>query len=179
MATIEDIAQIVAVISAAYPNFNPTENTVEVYCQTLKDIDAELLKAATLQAISEPGRKFAPSVGEIRGAIIEIRKTVSDIPDSFRAWTEVKKAMVEVGSYRKPEFSSPVIAEAVRAMGWKNLCLSENEVADRAHFVKAYEQLVRRIEADTNYLPEVRGYIEENRANSEIKLLADKLSVNK
>lgn len=179
MADIEDVAQIVAVVSAAYPNFNPSENTVEVYYQTLKDIDADLLKAATLQAVSEPGRKFAPSVGEIRGTVIEIRKTANNIPDSYQAWMEVKKAMVEVGSYRKPEFSSSVIAEAVQAMGWKNLCLSENEIADRAHFTKAYEQLVRRIEADANYLPEVRGYIEENRANKDMKLLSDKLSVNK
>ena len=176
MATIEDIALIVSVISVAYPNFSPSENTVEVYYQTLKDIDAELLKAATLQAVSEPGRKFAPSVGEIRGTIIEIRKATNGIPDSYQAWTEVKRAMVDVGSYRNPEFSNPAIVETVQAFGWKNLCLSENEVADRAHFIKAYEQIVKRIEADANYLPEVRGYIEENKANVNIKLLAEKLS---
>ena len=155
MANEQDIAQIISVISAAYPNFNPTEQTAEVYFQTLKDIPSDLLKAATLQSVSEAGRKFAPSVGEIRGMVVEIRKSANDIPDSWQAWNEVKRAMVDVGSYRKPDFTSPLVAEAVSAMGWKNLCLSENEVADRMHFIKAYEQLVKRVEADANYLPDV------------------------
>ena len=177
MASKKDTAEVVAVISAAYPNFNATEYTVEIYYQTLKDLSAELLKAATLQAVSEPGRKFAPSVGEIRGTILEIRKMQAGVPSSFQAWGEVRQAMIDVGSYNKPEFSSGFITEAVKIMGWRNLCLSENDVADRAHFSKIYDQLLERAEANESLLPQVRGYIEDNRVADGVKLLTEKMAV--
>lgn len=178
MATPRDIAELVAVISAAYPNFNPTEATNEIYYQTLKDLPADLLKAATMQAIAEAGRKFAPSVGEIRGMVLDIRKAASGVPSSYQAWGEVRQAIIDVGSYRNPEFSNEFVAEAVRVMGWRNLCLSGNEVADRAHFEKIYTQLVERAEADANRLPQVKGYI-ESQANEGVKMLTEKLSIKK
>lgn len=179
MATETEVAQIVALISAAYPNFNPTEQTVEVYYQTLKDLPGDELKAAALTAIAEAGRKFAPSVGELRGAVGEIRKAVHNLPSSYQAWEEVLKQMVRVGSYRSPEFSHPLIHRVVDTLGWKNLCLSENAVADRARFIQAYEQLLMRFERDDLLLPEVRGYIEANGGRlpapaSQMQLLADK-----
>lgn len=181
MANEKDIAGIVALIGAAYPNFNPTEHTVEVYFETLRDIPADLLKTAALKSIAEPGRKFAPSVGELRGAVGEIQRAVSGVPSSYQAWQEVMQAMLEVGSYRTPEFSHPLIAETVRVMGWKNLCLSENAVADRARFIQAYEQLAERADNDAMMLPQVRGYIEENSGrllpSTSIKMLVDKWSV--
>jgi len=161
MSTLEDIAQIVSVISAAYPNFNPTEQTVEVYHQTLKDIPTDILKAATLQAISEAGRKFAPSVGEIRGMVMNIKSSVSNVPSSFQAWEEVQRQIVDNGGdFGKPVWSHPVVEQAVSVMGWRNLRMSENQVADRARFIQCYEQLISRIERDEMLLPEVRGFIE-------------------
>ena len=163
MATEKDIAEIVGVISAAYPNFNPSEYTVEVYHQTLKDIETDLLKAATLQAISEAGRKFAPSVGEIRGAVGEIRKQVMNIPSSYQAWEEVQKQIVENGGdFGTPVWSHSLVEQTVSAIGWRNLRMSENQTADRARFIQAYEQLQPRAEKEEMQLPEVRGYIEAN-----------------
>ena len=43
-----------------------------------------------------------------------------------------------------PKFKDPLIQKAVDIMGWKELCLSENQVADRAHFMKIYDKLVER-----------------------------------
>lgn len=181
MATETEVAQIVALISAAYPNFNPTEHTVEVYYQTLKDLPGEELKVAALTAIAEAGRKFAPSVGELRGAVGEIRKAVNNLPSSYEAWEQVHKQMVRVGSYGKPTFSHPLIMRVVETLGWRNLCASENAVADRARFVQAYEQLLMRAERDEIMLPEVRGYIEANGGmlpapSTQMKLLADSWS---
>lgn len=178
MADIEDIAQIISVVSAAYPNFAPTEATAEVYYQTLRDIPADLLKAATLQAISEPGRKFAPSVGEIRGMVLEINKMAHGFPTSYEAWSEVRQQMIAVGTYSKPTFTHQIVADTVKAIGWQSLCLSDNEVAVRAHFIKAYEQLANRAELDAAMLPDVRGYIEDNRSSNDMKLLSEKLEVN-
>lgn len=184
MADIQDVAQIIGVISAAYPNFNPSELTAEIYYQTLNDIPADELKTATLHCITESGRKFAPSVGEIRGAVAELRGYSGNVPSSFQAWEEVLEQFRVTGYYREPQFSHLLIEKAVRALGWKELCQSENQVADRARFIQCYEQLTDRATREEMLLPEVRGFIEANGARLQapadaIKLLADKWSVKK
>lgn len=163
MATKQDVAMIVAMISAGYPNFNATEMTMEVYYQTLKDIDPELLKAAALQAIAQVDRKFAPSVGEIRGMVSEINKIGAGLPTSFQAWQEVQKQIVDNGGdYGTPVWSHPLVEQAVKAIGWRNLRMSEDAVADRARFIQCYEQFATRHESLSMMLPEVKGYIEQN-----------------
>lgn len=175
MATEREVASIVAIIGAAYPNFNATEMTIEVYFRTLSDLDFELLKTAALHAIAEPGRKFAPSVGELRGAVSEILQRASGMPSSFEAWEEFLQQVRAVGHTGIPQFSHPLVTKTVRVLGWRDLCLSENQVADRARFVQAYEQFVERANRDMSMLPTVSGYI-ETKASTQIKMLADKLS---
>lgn len=178
MAEQREVAQIVAMIAAAYPNFNLSEMTVEVYFQTLKDIPTEMLKAATMQAISEPGRKFAPSVGEIRGTVAEIVRRSSGVPSSYEAWKEVLDQARITGHSGKPVFSHPLVSKIVQVFGWRQLCLSENQVADRARFIEAYEQLSLHDLAEMMTLPVVKNYI-ENKAGNEIRLLLNKLGDNK
>jgi hypothetical protein len=180
MATPLDIAQIVKVISVAYPNWQVTEQTNEVYYQCLADIATDELKAAVLHCITEPGRKFAPSVGELRGAIGDIRVRVNNVPTTYAAWQEVLEQIRYTGSYGVPQFSSPLIERAVRQLGWRELCLSENQTADRARFVQCYDQLVERATKDDVMLPEVRGFIETNGGfmlppSTSMKLLADRM----
>ena len=162
MAEKKVIAEVVAVISAAYPHFEPTEHTVEVYWQSLKHYPSDLLRMATLQSVSEPGRKFAPTIGEIVGEILKINQVVNSLPSSYQAWQEVLQQFIETGSYGDPEWSHPLVESTVKTLGWRNLCMSENQVADRARFIQAYEQLEQRAINDALMLPEVRGYIESN-----------------
>ena len=184
MADIIDIAQIIGILSAAFPNFNPTESTVEVYYQILSDLPAEELKIATMHCLAEAGRKFAPSVGEIRGAVGELRRYAANFPLSYEAWEEVLRQIINVGSYGTPEWSHPIIEKTVRAIGWRNLCMSEEQVADRARFIQCYEQFSARAMKEEILLPKVRGYLEVNGAKmlapaDQIKLLSDKLNVRK
>ena len=184
MADHKTIARIVAEISAAYPNWNVTEYTIEVYYQDLKDIPDDELMVAAQHCRTENGRRFAPSVGEIRGAVAELRGISSNIPTAFEAWGEVLEQFKYTGYYNEPKFSHPIIAETVRLMGWKELCVSENQIADRARFVQCFDQLVARAERDEMILPDVRGYLVSNGAAlpepvGEMKLLADKLNVRK
>jgi hypothetical protein len=41
-----------------------------------------------------------------------------------------------------------VTHKVVEAIGFRTLCLSENEMADRAHFLKVYETLAKRDRED-------------------------------
>ena len=179
MAEPKDVAEVVAIISAAYPSFAPTEHTVEVYYQFLRDIPASLLKQAAAQSVAEAGRKFAPSIGELRGAVAEIRRVIAGTPSSYDAWHEVLKAILEVGSYGTPVFSHPLVTKAVRALGWHNLCMSENQAADRARFIEAYEQFDESTEVEAMRLPEVDAYIRGDpkflEMSEQIHLLARKL----
>ena len=184
MCSVLDVAQIVKVIAVAYPNWQPTAETSEVYYQLLQDVPTDELKAAVLHCLGESGRRFAPSIGEIRGAVSELRGMSANVPSAFQAWQEVLRQFSLTGSYGTPQFSHPLIAQAVRQMGWRELCLSENQIADRARFIQCYEQLMSRATKEDMLLPEVRGYIEANGARlmapaDSIRLLADRLSGKK
>ncbi len=167
MATEKDIAGIVAQLSAAYPNWNVTPYTVEVYYQDLKDIPTDELMVAAQYCRTSTTRdqRFAPSAGEIRGAVTELRRSAMNIPSAYDAWQEVMRGMVERIGYDAPEWSSPLIDRVVKSLGWRNLCMSENQVADRARFIQAFEQLIERAEKEQMLIPEVRGYLESHGAN--------------
>ena len=163
MCEKQDIARLVAITSAAYPAWQVNEYTIEVYYQDLRDLPADLLFAAAAKARTNAARNlaFAPSTGEIRQAAAEILRSVQGVPSSYQAWQEVNRAMIDIGSYGTPAFSHPLIGQAVDALGWRNLCMSENSVADRARFIQAYEQLAERTETEMMETPIVRGYIEK------------------
>lgn len=65
-------------------------------------------------------------------------------PTSGEAWQMVLREISRVGGYKAPEIQDPIVAEAVRCVGWKDICYSENVEATRAHFMKAYDQLLSR-----------------------------------
>jgi hypothetical protein len=178
VSTPRDIAQIIGMLSAAFPNFKPSELTAEVYLQTLSDIDTDELKAAVLHCITQSGRAFAPSIGEIRGAVAELRSVSANVPGSFQAWQEVQQQiLINGGDYGHPEWSNPMVEEAVKRMGWRNLRMSEDQTADRARFLQCYEQVVERATKNEMMLPQVSGYIEERRMDAltsgEMKQLAE------
>lgn len=183
MANEEDIAQIVGVISAAYPNFNVSPQTIEVYYQTLNDIPADELKAAALHCIAETGRRFAPSVGELRGAVGQLRNYIANVPGAYQALEEVRRQIVDNGGdFGNPVWSSPLIERAVNMIGWRELRMcNDGDAATRARFLQCYEQLLERAARDGMLLPEVRGYLEVNGARllapaEQIKQLSERLS---
>jgi hypothetical protein len=73
--TREDIKKIIGFMILAYPNYHPDltsqPNAVDALFELLGDIESEKLDAAVRKACKEPGRVFAPSVGEILGSARE------------------------------------------------------------------------------------------------------------
>jgi hypothetical protein len=182
MASQIEVAQVVAMLGSAYPNFSATKETVSVYYELLKDLPADLLKVAALQCCAEAGRKFAPSVGELRGAAAEITHKTQGIPSALQAWNEVCKAP-RSGEYRritdehdehgniivqvrKLQWSHPVVEKVAKLLGWPRFPDPDNESIDRAHFLKQYELEVERATSAAVELPEVTRYIEANKAQA-------------
>lgn len=60
------------------------------------------------------------------------------------AWGDVLTALKRLGSWTTPVFDNEITQKAVDCMGWQCLCESTNVEADRAHFMKMYEQLLSR-----------------------------------
>ena len=58
---------IVAILTAAYPNWKPTEQTQRLYAEILLPARADLVKRAVMEIIRSD-REFAPPVGVICAA---------------------------------------------------------------------------------------------------------------
>jgi len=126
---------------------------LDIWKQTLGDLDGDLLRASALKIISTS--KWFPSVAELRDAALDIAE-----PEKRRtgieAWGDVVKEIHRVGSYGAPYFTDDLVAEVVKMLDWQTLCLSEEQTADRARFIAGYEAIVKRKRDNALLLPEVR-----------------------
>ena len=122
------------------------KQTLRLYAQMLGDIPLDLLKQAVLRHINTS--KYFPTVAELREAVGTLAQPVQQT--ALEAWGEVMAAMSDTRYYvytdhcTVPEFANPITNKLVASMGWRILSQSENNIADRARFTQAYEQLVER-----------------------------------
>lgn len=136
-----EIKKLVAVLVAAYPTTKATAETVGIYERMLADLGYPSANAAVEQLLATS--KWMPTVAEIRDRVVSLQ--TGEIRAGGEAWGSVLKAIARSGRNRTPgvdfHFADPVVLEAVRALGWVNLCDSENATADRARFVELYDAL--------------------------------------
>jgi hypothetical protein len=167
-----NIESIIAQLISAYPNSEATVETIAVYDRLLRHIPAGELQIIVDQCIVEC--KFFPTVAEImeryRATVhVDARITAAD------AWQEVTRAFWEVGYTGTPNFS-PITARVVASLGWRELCMSENQMADRAHFMRMYDQIVERNEREQRLLPQTKALTERHRDAGELTSLRALLS---
>lgn len=184
MANPNDIANLTARLSAAYPNWNVSALTNEMYYEDLKDIPADELMIAAQFCRTDTNRdqRFAPSAGEIRKAVSELRRKSQNIPSVIQAWNEVcsapKPYPADYVIYRGGErveppvykWSHPLVEKIARQFGWPDFPNYENEGTDRAHFFKQYEASLQSDISEMMELPQVTKFIETGDA---MKRLAD------
>jgi hypothetical protein len=172
-----EAAEMVGFLLAAFPNARIASATGAVYEHMLADVDASVVQAVLERLIATS--KFLPSVAEIRAAVNELH--AGPKRPGGDAWGDVLRAISRFGSYRLPVFDDPLVDRAVAALGWRDLCLSENSTADRARFIQLYDELAvqNRTEAVTASLPAVKAHRELRASNeraSETKRLASVLA---
>lgn len=187
MATPLDIAKIVNMLDAGYPNWlsRKTEDQIalvnEVYYQLLRHFDTDLLKNATLKCMSKKDNKdFAPSAASVRSEVIEILRSVQGIPDELQAWDEVvrmpsdmkrsrltgeKENNIPVVEIVELQWSHPIVGDVARMLGFPNFPKIkggrfENEFGDRAHFFNQYNARVESYLEKMTEHPEITNYIE-------------------
>ena len=142
--------RILAVLSAAYPNFIVRPETVQVYTRLLNDLDEKVLERAAWICMSQC--RFFPTIAELREAA-----SSGQLPRSgVEAWGEVLREVRRVGYRGEPDFYDLAIVMCVEGFGWRNICLDEEPMVLRAHFIRAYESCTRRLEERRRLAPEIR-----------------------
>jgi hypothetical protein len=139
--TPAEAAKAVLVLQSAYPGARMTEMTAELYEHLLADLDAEVAQRAIARLVCIS--KFLPTIAEIRDAAADV--ALGAARSGLEAWGDVLMAIRRTGSYGVPTFTDPLVAECVRILGWRTLCLGDSpEAVDRARFAELYVDLQRR-----------------------------------
>lgn len=126
--------KLVAVLEATYPNHPTKPQTATAYHWALADLPYPIVEAAIREALRSS--RFFPTPAELRAVIAE---RLLGYPAPEEAWRQVQDRVRSVGHYGAPGFGEGPIAQAVDAIGWRNICLSETPGVERAHFLRAYE----------------------------------------
>ena len=181
MATDTAIAETLKLIAAAYPgrfNLGATKEErtfiVSTWAAFVRDIPDDLLKNAAMRFISANDSPFPPTIPEIRRVSAQIQREILDIPTEWEAWSELLDAPMP-SPYRKfrdgkfvddEDYQWPheIVGTVARRLGWPTrFPKAGDEVADRAHFTRAYESEIEKRMQVTTQVPQVTRYIEERR----------------
>lgn len=137
---------ITTMLTSGYPNWKPTEQTLELYERLLAPLPAKFAEPAVME-ILRSDCEFAPSIGAIitLAAQLALRECGAPALSAEEAWAEVREQMRTCGHHSRPSFSSPAVDLAVDALGWDNLCMSTNPETSRAHFYRTFNAFERKV----------------------------------
>lgn len=143
--TQTEIAKLIAMLIAAFPQSQFSEASSELYESLLEDVELDLGMLAVQRIIATS--KWLPAIAEIRTTVAEIKYGPKRM--GAEAWGDVSEAVRRVGAWRPPPtFEDPLVAECVRLLGWLSICRGSNEVSDRARFIDLYDGLQERERRD-------------------------------
>lgn len=123
--------------------FLPDADAFNIWFSLLGDLEYAVLNAAIQKYMLT--NKFPPTIADLRDMATTI--SAGEIPDWGEGWEQVLQAIRRFGTYRETEAinSMDELTQAcVRRLGWRNLCMSDNNNHDRANFRMIYEQLAER-----------------------------------
>ncbi len=132
-------------------NFLPDADAFNIWFALLGDMDYAVLNAAIQKYMLT--NKFPPTIADLREIATNI--SIGEIPDWGEGWEKVLQAIRRFGFYRETEAletMDELTRTCVKRLGWRNLCMSENNNHDRANFRMIYEQLSERTKKE-NVLP--------------------------
>ncbi len=130
--------EIVGMITAGYPSWKPTKESLRLYAKLLEPFEEGLTKATVMEILYSP-REFAPPIGVLAEAIAVNRmKRAGQYLAPEEAWALVQDQIRRVGFYRNPKFDHPALTRAVEALDWQDICSNDNVEATRAHLMRVF-----------------------------------------
>lgn len=133
-------------------NILPNDQAMTLWYEQLKDIPYNVAEKTLNKWVAS--NKWSPSIADIREQAINI--TQGNIEGWGEAWEDVLRAIRRYGSYKEEEALESldeVTRRAVKNIGYRNLCLSEEIQIDRANFRMIYENMQERV-AQERLIPE-------------------------
>lgn len=168
----QEFATLVLAMQAMYGDeFFGTEEAMNVWFTLLHDLDYQILSKALQKYMLT--NKFKPTVAELREIYANLICPV--VSDWSEGWEMVSKAIGQYGMYRTEEAMESfdeVTREAVKRLGFQNICLSENIVADRARFAEIYQAIQQRKRMAANIgsaLPNLQEFVNKRLIDMEQK----------
>lgn len=141
--TFDEFKVLAKGLKCAYtsPNFLPDEYAVKTWYKFIGDLPCDLATACIEKYIAT--NKYPPTIADIR-------ETVADMMVGSQDWSESWKQVARfISLYGLPNESKAYeqmdepTRESVKRLGWKNLCMSTNQTADRANYRMVYESVIR------------------------------------
>ena len=148
--TKTDATRLVLMLATAYPTPAWGDGTIDLYANCLLDLDKDIAGEAVMKIIKGKERAEKPAIGAIRREVMDTMAAHHLIPPELapdEAWGYVRKAISVRGRNSRFPDTYPAISHTVENIGWETICMSENEEATRAHFLRMYQaSITRRIE---------------------------------
>lgn len=142
-----EFATFAAALKTYYPKENllPNSQAMELWFRQLQDIPFIVAEAALNKWVAT--NKWSPSIAEIR----EMAMTVTEGEKTLWSdgWEQVQTAIRKYGMYNigaAMDSFDEVTKQTVKRLGFRELCLSENPMQDRANFRMIFEQIAERKE---------------------------------
>ena len=181
MAKQKTLSDILREVHAAYPNWKVSEDTVKVWAVYMADMDDALLVTSVRKFISSAEHAYPPSIPEIRSIAAQLVAEVNHLPGALEAWEEVCRAKKPSKTFMHCDtkidprgwlmvddpphaWSHPLVKTCAMRFGWPRFPSGENETADRAHFMRAFDEMVKNEIARENRLPQITQFIESQRS---------------
>lgn len=161
--TFDEFKPIAKMFKATYGNLHFLEDSesVIVWYRLLSDLTKQDVEQAVMQYVTT--QKYPPSISDIREKAAHFSKK-----DWGEGWIEVTTAINKYGTWDEKsamQSFSPETRKAVEAIGWKNICMSENIGVERASFRQIYEGISKQ-EKEEAVLPQL---LKQN-----LKMIGDK-----
>jgi hypothetical protein len=132
-----ETAQVLGYLSAAYPSAKVTKETAIVFHDLLKELSATEVMSAAQGLVRECD--WFPSPAQLLRAVARSNGVLSPIPAV--AWQEVLAEVRRVGQAESPRFSHATTSAVVKAIGWREICMSDNANVLRSNFLKLYHDM--------------------------------------
>lgn len=171
--TPNEIEFLLGIAVACFPSSQKQDMgpTFEAWNLFLGHLSFDVGKAALGKHVIS-GAKFVPSPGEILSYADDILNPKR--PSAAEAWAEVMHAVRFIGRNNTPTWPSEAIKKSVEGLGgWQVICDSENQMADRAHFMRLYDVESRREKEKAMLPPAIRNLIARIQAESVPCVLPD------
>lgn len=140
MMSRDEFLKIADAIKTYYPSEKllPNKAALELWYQELKDLPYGVANAALRRHVNTS--PFPPAIADLRKGAAGMQKE----PGSWSSgWEQFQAAVRKFGFYQQEDALNSmdgITRKVVRRLGWKELCMSENLMQDRANFRMIYEQ---------------------------------------